>query len=327
MESLICDTRHPSLEAFMKVLRWGRSAYETDEGIARERAHALAIGAKWRLETDARSIPAHQADALVVTSGVRVDANAVSTIGCKLVLTTTSGTDHIDLAACKRQGVTVARSPVARRDAVVEHTIASMLWLRRRLGDLNHATQQNSWARADLPVLAPQGLRNARVAVIGLGVIGTRVAETLDALGASVLCVDPAGVPQGRRSYSLDDAITQSDIITLHCGLTPQTRGMFNRFRLADIPHHTVLINTARGTILDVAAAVQQVKRGHLGGLAVDVFPEEPYPLLETLHHPRILATPHASGYTADLCTRVADEVGNSLVAWANGTGLPHQIT
>lgn len=309
----------------MRVLRWGRSAYETAADIAREREGAEGLGLDWAVHEGAAPDLAN-VDALVVTSGVRVDDRVLDRLGGRLVITTTSGYDHVDVAAAERRGVAVLRCPEARRDAVVEHALASLLWLLRTMPALEADARAGRWARGRLPDLDPMGLHGARVAIVGLGVIGRRMAAVLDALGAHPVGIDPLGVPEGVEPGDLG-ALAGCDAVTLHCSLTPASRGLLSATRLDQLGPHAVVVNTARGEVLDVEAAVQRVRDGRLRGLAVDVFPVEPYPALAAgAAVPGVVFTPHASGYTRGLGARVADGVLAALGAWVEGRPLPYRV-
>jgi phosphoglycerate dehydrogenase-like enzyme len=304
----------------MRVLRWGRSAYETDADLALEAAATEALGGSYHLHVGANP-PLSSADVLVVNSGTRVDAAAIGAFAGRLVLTTTSGYDHIDLEAAGSKGVLVARCPLARRDAVVEHALSSIIRLLRNLPRLEAEAVDGRWARGRLPDLAPNPLSGARVAVVGLGVIGGRMATVLDALGAEVIGLDPA------FNATDFDAMDGVDAITLHCSLSASSANLLSGERISRLRWGTVVVNTARGDVLDVDAAIAAVRSGQLRGLAVDVFPEEPYPALAVgAAVPGVLFTPHASGYVRDLGARVAREVAATLSAFVAGKTLPHAV-
>ena len=186
----------------MDVLRWGRSAYETDAGLALEADKVRALGATWRHEPDPTVLPPAELDVLVVNSGVRVTAEVLHQTQCQLVLTTTSGYDHIELEACRKAKVVAARCPLARRDAVVEHALGAMIWLRRQLSALQHAAEDGRWARSELPNLHPKGLAGATVADIGLGVIGRKMTHVLHSLGATVVVRWTQCVPVDAASFA-----------------------------------------------------------------------------------------------------------------------------
>lgn len=311
----------------MQVLRWGRSAYETDADLRLEEEGARALGLSWRCTPDRAPPDLTGVDALVVTSRVRVSDEVIRAFPGSLILTTTSGWDHIDVRAARDRGIRVARLPEARRDAVVAHALGALLTLTRRFPALHAAARSGHWARGDLPALAPVGLDRATVLVVGLGVIGRRTVECLAPLGCRILGVDPHGVPAGVELVDLEEGLRQADAVTLHCDLNPTTRGLLSEARLDLLPRHAVVVNTARGGILDVRAAVERVAAGHLAGLHVDVFPEEPWPELAAgAAVEGVSFTPHAAGYIRDLGARVAEGVVAALTAWKRGDPIPHQV-
>ena len=172
-------------------LRWGMSAYETEEDLAREVAVLETLGV-----TLSRSVAERpdfgDVEILVVNSGVCVDQEVLeSARSLRLIVTTTSGCDHIDVASAKARGVTVSRCPMARRDAVVDTSMAMGLALLRRLPVLQHRAQEGRWVRGALPVLAPTRVREMKVGIVGVGVIGTQAMLRWKALGAEVRFHDP----------------------------------------------------------------------------------------------------------------------------------------
>jgi phosphoglycerate dehydrogenase-like enzyme len=261
---------------------------------------------------------------VIIVVCVDVVVFCVFGFGC-FVVATTSGVDHVDVAAARALGVVVARSPIARRDPVVEAALAALLALARRLPEQVAVAASGRWDRGALPGLAPRGLAGARVGVVGLGVIGTRMAEVLHALGAEVVGVDPHAASPWARG-PLDAVLPTLDAITLHCALSPTSRGLLDSTRLDRLPAHAVVVNTARGDVLDVEAAVARVRDGRLRGLACDVFPVEPYPRLAAGAVPGVWFTPHAAGFVHDLGRRVADELRAALGAWARGEAPPHVV-
>ncbi len=311
----------------MHVVRWGRSAYERDVDRAVEQADAARLGHSWEAVDDPAS-PASlaRADVLVVTSGVQVTDEVLAALKGRLVIATTSGFDHIDTAAAARRGITVARCPMARRDAVVEHTLAGLLGLLRRLPTQVEGARAGRWERENLPRLAPRSLSGARALVVGQGVIGLRMAEVLHALGASVRVIDP-NVASPFPGDDLDDELAQADIVTLHASLDGSSRGLLHAERLARLPTHAIVANTARGELLDVEAAADAVRAGRLGGLLVDVFPIEPYPRLAALSSDRVWCTPHAAGFSDNLGERVAHEIRSCLTLWTQERRVPYAVS
>lgn len=311
------------------VLRWGRSAYETDADLALERAAAERLGLAFRTHPETPEAPdLAGVDALVVTSRVRVTAEVLARFPGSLVLTTTSGWDHVDVRAALARGVAVGRCPEARRDAVVEQALFSALALLRRQPALDGHARSGRWARAELPALDPLAVRGAEVLVVGQGVIGRRASAVWSALGARVLAVDPAGVAPEAEAVPLEEGLARAAVVGLHCALVPATRGLLGPARLARLRPDAVLVNTARGPLVDVAAAVARVREGRLRGFATDVFPEEPWSgLAAAAAVPGVLVTPHSAGFTRDLGARVAAEVDAALGAWVRGDPPPHPVT
>ena len=159
------------------------------------------------------------------------------------------------------------------------------------------------------------------VGVVGVGVIGSRMAEVLEALGARVLRCDPLlddGVP-------LERLLVESTVVTLHCDLTPSNSGMIGRAEIRAMPRGAVLVNTARGALLDVDAAIEAIEKGHLAGLGLDVFPDEPVDL-SRYAGPRVLLTPHAAGWHPGLAAKIAEGIVGALRALMEGREVPFRV-
>ncbi len=297
----------------MRLLRWGWSEYEA----------AALPGLPAGVETTAMAGPSaalEEADVLVVPSTVRVDRAAAARLRrCQLVITTTSGFDQIDLEALREQGIACARLPLARRDAVVETTLGMLLSLTRRLGRFQQAALAGRWERKRLAEYGATLL--GTVGVVGVGVIGSRIATVLEAMGARVLRCDPR-LP---GAAALDQVLAESDVVTLHCELTPANHGLIGRDEIRALRRGAILVNTARGALLDVEAAVAAVHAGHLAGLGLDVFPEEPAEL-ERYAEPRILVTPHAAGWHPALGAKIAEGVAAAVRALRDGREIPYPV-
>ncbi len=302
----------------MRLSRWGRSPYETEPDIRFE-AEALS-----RLVTlvpegaDAEIVVVHSK----IPMGPEQHGQAPS---LRLVLTTTSGTDHIDLNHFQERGITVGRLPEARRDAVVDATIGMLVWGLRRMGPQQRASDRGEWIRSSLPQLAPIGLRGARVGLVGLGVIGSAVAEILATLGTEVWGADPAGLPDLVQAASIEEMLGHCDAISLHCDLNDSTIGLLSRERLVRSHPDLVVVNTARGALVDVGAAISLLKEGCLGGLALDVFPEEPWGQMAQAHE-RVMFTPHAAGFHTTLSKKVREGLCAAVTAFLQEKPIPHQV-
>lgn len=298
----------------LTLLRWGAAEYERGPLVGLPEGVEVVAG----VGPDA---PLEDADVLVVPSKVRVDATVIPRLArCRLVITTTSGHDHLDLQALAAAGIVASRLPLARRDAVVETALGMVLALTRRLVPFQAAAFAGKWERARLAEYGATGL--GTVAVVGVGVIGSRMVEVLRALGAEVLAVDPklAGSP------ALAEVLPRADVVTLHCALTRGNAGLIGAEELGAMKPGAVLVNTARGRLVDFEGAVAAVRAGHLAGLGADVFPQEPA-ALERYAAPNILLTPHAAGWHPRLGERIAEGVASAVGALIAGEPVPFALT
>jgi D-3-phosphoglycerate dehydrogenase len=306
-------------EVDMRLSRWGRSPYETQEDLRIERealekhVEVLAEGA------DAEIVVVHSK----ITAGQKLLDAAPS---LELLITTTSGTDHIDLGLMAGAGVAVCRLPGPRRDAVVEATMGMIIWGLRRFGVMDDWARRGRWGRGLLPEVAPRLLSSARVGVVGLGVIGEEIERRLTHAGAEVWGCDPSGIPDHLRASSIDEMLGHCDVVSLHCDLNSGSAGMISASRLAGAHPGLILVNTARGGLVDTAAALQAVQQGGLAGLCLDVFPDEPTDLGPFAAHPRVLVTPHAAGYHDQLADLIREDLEAVVQAWVHRQPLPNVV-
>ena len=303
-----------------RLSRWGRSPYERPADLEAE-AHRLS---PWVEVLP----PGCDAEILVVTSKDPVhDAVLDRAPACRLVMTTTSGHDHLDLAALRRRGVQAGRCPMARRDAVADAALGLILHGLRAVGPLTAAAREGRWAREALPQLGMRTLAGAHIGVIGLGVIGREVARRLQLLGARVSGHDPAGLPDGVAPLGVAAQLAACDAVTLHCRLEPGSAGVVGAAELQGSRPDLVLVNTARGDVLDLRAALRRLADGGLQALAVDVFPVEPWPdMAAVAAHPGLVLLPHAVGYHVGLHAAIQEELESAVRAFAEGRPLPHPV-
>jgi len=213
-----------------------------------------------------------------------------------------TGTDNVDLKAAAARGITVTNTPGANAIAVAEHTVALMLALVKQLAPVDQAIRQGGWPRN----LVPQ-LRGKRLGIIGTGLIGREVAAMGKGLGLDVAAwtfhPDPSlAANLGFRYVELDELLRTSDVLSIHLRATPDTHHFLNRGRLGLMKPGAILVNTARGSLVDEAALVECLRDKKLAGAGLDVFETEPLPPghpLTTL--PNVLLTPHAAGMTPEV--------------------------
>ena len=231
-----------------------------------------------------------------------------------------TGVDHIDLKAARECGVAVSNASGYSTQAVAELAIGMMLSLLRNMREME--TQCRKGATKD--GLIGTELRGKTVGIVGMGKIGTRTAELCKAFGCRILG-NRKNMEQQYNDFityvSLDELLQKSDIVTLHCPLTEETKGLINRERLSLVKKNAILINTSRGQVVDSVALAEALNNGNLGGAGIDVFESEP-PIDKMhclLHCKNTLVTPHTAFATKESMDLRADIVFENLKSWMNG--------
>lgn len=242
------------------------------------------------------------ADALIVRTPISED-DVRAGARLKLIVRHGSGLDFIPVRFAQERGIAVASVPDANSVAVAEYVIGAMLSLARAFPLLDRELRQGNWSirgRVSGMQLAAKSL-----GIVGVGRIGRLVAERAHfGLGMSVLGFDPAAAAfpaHVRRLESLDALLEQCDVVSLHLPLLPQTTNLLDATRLRRMKRGSLLVNAARGGIVDEAALAQALAEGHLAGAAVDVYSKQPIDLGHPmLGAPNALLTPHAASLTVD---------------------------
>jgi (S)-sulfolactate dehydrogenase len=264
-----------------------------------------------------------EARALIVRNRTRVDeallqaAPRLTVIGRLGV-----GLDNIDGAACAARGVAVCPAMGANAVAVAEYVIGGLLVLRRGAYQASEQVLSGAWPRM---ALIGRELAGARLGLVGFGAISREVARRAFALGVRVAAHDPYLADEdpcwgefGVTPCALDALLAESDMVSLHVPLTPETRHLIDAESLARMPTHALLVNTARGGIVDTAALAAALGAGRLGGALLDVFESEPLPAGAGLDGlPNLILTPHIAGLTEESQVRIsrltADNVRRAL--------------
>lgn len=235
------------------------------------------------------------------------------------------GPVNVNVPAATKRGVIVASTPGRNAGAAAEHAVTLMLGALRNLPKLQKTLEQGEW-RSDLYAYDDCGseLDGATVGLVGYGAIGRRVARVMLAFGARVLVVDPAfdaaAPPDGTEVVELEELLRQSDVVSLHARLTDQARGMIGAKEIALMPRGGVLVNTARGGLLDYDATVDALESGQLGAAAFDVFPAEPLPKgSRLLTAPNVVMTPHLAGATKQTAHRAASIAADAVASYLAG--------
>lgn len=238
------------------------------------------------------------------------------------------GVDNVDLDAAREHGVVVARVPGWKeRDAVAEHTIALMLAALRRVVQASNAVREGRWA--DRGRYVGRELRGLVVGVIGFGNIGSRVAEILSkGFRCRVLVYDPYVSREkveevGAQHAELDELLSESDVITLHAVLTPETFHMLGEREFAKMKKGVVVVNTARGELIDTEALLRALEDGTVAAAALDVVEGEPIgPDHPLLRHENVVVTPHIAAYTYEALRRMDEAVVEAIVNYLRGESV-----
>jgi (S)-sulfolactate dehydrogenase len=253
------------------------------------------------------------ADCIIVRNRTQVRGDLLAALArCKVVGRLGVGLDNIDVPACGARGLQVIPATGANALSVAEYVVGTALMLLRGAYQSTAAVTAGQWPR--------NALSNGREAagktlgLIGFGSIGQLTARLARGLGLQVVAFDalmdedhPAFADNGVRCAGLDEVISMSDVVSLHVPLVDSTRGLFDAARIASMKRGAVLINTARGGIVDEVALAAALKSGHLGGAAIDVFETEPLPLSAHFQDcPNLLLTPHIAGVTFEANERVS---------------------
>lgn len=263
--------------------------------------------------------------------------------GTKLIALRCAGYNNVDLAAAERHGIAVVRVPAYSPHAVAEFTVGLMLSLVRNIHRAYQRTRDNNFA---LDGLLGFDLHGKTVGVVGTGKIGAIVARILLlGFGCRVLAADPypddALVALGVRYGAPRDIIAASDLVTLHCPLTPETHHLLDAAEFARMTRGAMVVNTSRGAILDAEAAIEALKSGQLGGLAIDVYEQEADLFFEDLSNeiiqddtlqrlmmfPNVLVTGHQAFFTREALGNIADTTLGNITAFERGDALENAVT
>lgn len=302
-----------------------------EEGLARLAEEPdITFDVKTDLDKDALLAAMPDYDALIVRSGTHVDADVLdAATRLKVVGRAGVGVDNIDLEAATARGVLVVNTPGANSVATAEHTLALMLAWSRHVAPAHVSVAAGKWQRSQFVGME---LRGKTLGIVGLGRVGRLVAERAAAFGMTLLGYDPvvneeAAAQFGVQWTPLDTLLARADFVTLHAAVTPETRQMINAKFIGRMKDGAVLINVARGALVDEAALAAALKNGKLRGVAVDVYSSEPpgatHPLIGM---DGVLHTPHLGASTLEAQRNVAVQVVEQVISVLQGQEAAHAV-
>lgn len=268
---------------------------------------------------------------IAITNKVPIDAAAVDALpDLKMVAVSATGTNNVDLAACQRRGIVVANIRGYAVHTVPEHVFAMLLALSRNLFAWRETLQAGAWQRAEQFCLFNHPIRDlhgATLGLIGSGALGDGVARLGEAFGMRILRAERKGATRVRPGYTpFAQVLAEADAISLHCPLTPETQHLIDADALRAMKPSALLINTARGGIVDEAALIQALREGWIAGAGFDVITAEPPPAGHPMVDPALLAlpnfilTPHVAWSSRPAMQALADQLIDNIEAFVAGT-------
>lgn len=278
------------------------------------------------LQTDAARAPGFAQAEVVVTNKVRLDAAAMDAApGLRLIALTATGTNNVDLEAARARGITVCNIRNYATPAVAQHVWAMVLALTTRLEQYSGAVRAGRWSQSSIFCLLDWPIRELAgrtLGIVGHGALGQGTAAIGAAFGMRVLLAERRGAAPRAGRTDFDAVLRDSDVLSLHCPLTPETQGLIGAAELARMKPDAVLINTARGAIVEARALADALRAGRLGGAGIDVLDVEPppadHPLLAP-DIPNLIVTPHSSWASREARQRGLDAVAANIRAYLAG--------
>lgn len=280
--------------------------------------------------TPAQVIERLQGATIAIVNKLPLPAAAVDALkSLKMVAVSATGTNIVDLDACRQRGIVVSNIRGYADQTVPEHALALLLALSRNLIAWRATVQAGRWQQSEQFCLFDHPIRDLHAATLGLigsGSLGNGVARLAEAFGMRVLRAERKGASALRPGYTaFHDVLHQADAISLHCPLTPETRGLIGEAELRAMKPTALLINTARGGLVDEPALIRALREGWIAGAGFDVITVEPPPLghpmlaPELLELPNFLLTPHVAWSSRPAMQVLADQLIDNIEAFAAG--------
>ena len=287
-------------------------------------AHGFQADQQVGLSPDALKAAAADAVGWIVRSGTTITPDLIDAASSLRVIGRAGvGVDNIDLQSATRRGIVVINAPEGNTISTAEHACALILALARRVSAAHQSMREGAWDRKRF---VGRELFGKTLGIIGVGRVGRGVAERMSAFGMKVIGFDPVvsddvAKDAGVELVALDEVIERSDVITLHVPLTKTTAGLFSAERLAACKAGVLLVNCARGGLIDESALLDALNSGHVGGAALDVYAQEPpgESVAALAKHPHVVCTPHIAASTSEAQQKVAVQVTEQVVRGLRG--------
>ncbi|WP_322751298.1 MULTISPECIES: phosphoglycerate dehydrogenase [unclassified Frankia] len=268
-------------------------------------------------------------DALIVRSATKVDAEVLAAAGSlKVVARAGIGLDNVDVATATTRGVMVVNAPLSNIVSAAEHAVALLVAVARRIPAASAALRAGEWKRSKYVGVE---LADKTAGVVGLGRIGVLVAQRLSAFGMHIVAYDPyvsvaRAAQMGVRLVELDELLRISDVITIHLPKTPETLGLIGRDELERVKPGVIIVNDARGGLIDESALADAIRDGRVGGAGIDVFATEPTTSSPLFDLDNVVVTPHLGASTQEAQDKAGLAVARSVRLALNGEFVPDAV-
>ncbi|MGL6235224.1 MAG: phosphoglycerate dehydrogenase [Segniliparus sp.] len=289
------------------------------------------VEVRWVTGTDREALLAAlpEADALLVRSATQVDSEALAAgTNLKIVARAGVGLDNVDVEAATANGVLVVNAPTSNIHSAAEHAIALLLAAARQIPPANATTQAGDWKRS---AYLGTELFEKSIGVVGFGRIGQLVAARLKAFETEILAYDPyvsaaRAAQLGARLVTLDELLEQADLITVHLPKTPETAGLIDAAALRKTKPGVIIVNAARGGLIDEQALADAIASGHVRGAGLDVFVQEPPGESPLFGLEQVVLTPHLGASTVEAQDRAGTDVAKSVKLALAGEFVPEAV-
>jgi D-3-phosphoglycerate dehydrogenase len=269
------------------------------------------------------------ADALLVRSATKVDAEVLSaTTKLKVVARAGVGLDNVEVPAATARGVLVVNAPTSNIVSAAEHAVALLLATARQIPAAHATLQNHEWKRSKFSGVEING---KTVGVVGLGKIGQLFAQRVAAFGTELIAYDPyasaaRAAQLGVELVTLDELLARADFISIHLPKTPETKGLIGADQLAKVKPGVIIVNAARGGLIDEQALADAAREGRIGGAGVDVFSTEPTTESPLFGIPNVVVTPHLGASTSEAQDRAGTDVARSVLLALRGDFVPDAV-
>ncbi len=296
--------------------------------LARHVDLVVPSGAEGWLTPDQIASAVRSADALVPSVADRVPAAAIEDPArrIRIIANFGAGTDNIDLAAARRAGIVVTNTPDVLAEDTADIALYLMLAVLRRTADAERELRAGAWTGWRPTHIFGRTLHGKTLGIVGYGRIGRALARRASALGMRVVAAERPGLDASVTSRPLDELLRTSDVVSLHTPATSETRHMIDARRLALMPSHAILINTARGTLVDEHALMHALRTGTIAGAGLDVYEREPHLSADLLALPNVVMLPHIGSATIETRDAMGTLVIRNLLSFFNGETPPNRV-